>query len=255
MSSALDYKEIADLYDSYVRFDEDIPFFLDACKGIKGPVLELTAGTGRVSIPLVEAGVNLTCVDSSKEMLDVLEKKLETKGLSAATVCEDMTKLKISGQFELALIPFNSFLELTAPMDQKAALAAVFNALKPRGQFICTLHNPEVRLRSIGGGMTTLGQYPVEGTDNEVVLKADLHYDSSRKIVEGVQILEVLDSEGWKIREHSLQLSFTLLSNKDFQDLFSAAGFEKEALYGDYRRAEFHEMASPYMIWSLRRKR
>jgi SAM-dependent methyltransferase len=255
MSPALDYTEIADLYDSCVRFDEDIPFFLDACKGIAGPVLELTAGTGRVSIPLVAAGVDLTCVDFSKPMLDVLENKLVQMGRSATLICQDMTKMAFCGQFDLALIPFNAFLELTASLDQKAALAAIFNALKPRGRFICTLHNPVVRLRTIGGGMTTLGQYPVEGTDHEVVLKADLKHDDSRKVVEGVQIIEVIDATGRKIREHSMPICFTLLSKQEFQELFLAAGFEKEALYGDYQRAEFHEMASPYMIWSLRRKR
>lgn len=76
MSPALDYSGIAHLYDSYVRFKDDIPFFLEECRKVQGPVLELMAGTGRVSLPLAEAGVELTCVDSSGPMLEVLRRRL-----------------------------------------------------------------------------------------------------------------------------------------------------------------------------------
>ena len=38
------YSGIADLYDGLVQFDDDIPFFIDQCTRIGGPVLELMAG-------------------------------------------------------------------------------------------------------------------------------------------------------------------------------------------------------------------
>jgi hypothetical protein len=67
--SAMDYERVARFYDSYVQTDMDVPFFLREAKKAGGPVLELTAGTGRVSIPLLLAGTDLTCVDSSPAML------------------------------------------------------------------------------------------------------------------------------------------------------------------------------------------
>ena len=57
----MDYSLIADLYDSYVQTALDTPFFLGETRNVKGEVLELMAGTGRVSIPLLEQGVRLTC--------------------------------------------------------------------------------------------------------------------------------------------------------------------------------------------------
>jgi hypothetical protein len=60
---AIDFDRVADLYDVYVRFSDDIPFFLEACANAGGTVLELMCGTGRLSLPLIEAGVALTCVD------------------------------------------------------------------------------------------------------------------------------------------------------------------------------------------------
>jgi hypothetical protein len=46
---------------------------------VQGPVLELIAGTGMVSIPLIEAGVDLTCEDSSQEMLAILDHELRSR--------------------------------------------------------------------------------------------------------------------------------------------------------------------------------
>ena len=57
--------------------DADIPFFREMCADATGDVLELMSGTGRVSLPLLRAGVTLTCVDYSAEMLRVLVSALE----------------------------------------------------------------------------------------------------------------------------------------------------------------------------------
>ena len=70
----IDFGFVADLYDSYVNVSFDIPFYQSLCKGYHGNILELMCGTGRVSLPLIKDGVQLTCVDYSKEMLDVFSK-------------------------------------------------------------------------------------------------------------------------------------------------------------------------------------
>ena len=54
----IDYDSVAEIYDLYVTVDYDIPFFLSEAANAKGPVLELTAGTGRLSLPLARVGRN-----------------------------------------------------------------------------------------------------------------------------------------------------------------------------------------------------
>jgi ubiquinone/menaquinone biosynthesis C-methylase UbiE len=78
----MDYSQVADLYDAYARTDFDVPFFCEEAEGCTN-VLELMSGTGRLSIPLLEAGVPLSCLDSSAEMLAVLRRKLAARQLSA----------------------------------------------------------------------------------------------------------------------------------------------------------------------------
>ena len=60
-----DYDIVADIYDTYVPVDDDLDFFISETKKSPGEVLELMSGSGRVSIPLLKAGVKLTCVDIS----------------------------------------------------------------------------------------------------------------------------------------------------------------------------------------------
>jgi hypothetical protein len=73
---AMDYSIIADLYDVYARTELDVPFFLQESQVCRS-VLELASGTGRLSLPLIEAGVPLSCLDNSPEMLGYLRRKLQ----------------------------------------------------------------------------------------------------------------------------------------------------------------------------------
>jgi len=54
---------VAEIYNLYVSSDYDVPFFLHEAADVSGPVPELAAGTGRLSLSLLDAGVRLTCVD------------------------------------------------------------------------------------------------------------------------------------------------------------------------------------------------
>lgn len=255
MSPAIDYAKIADLYDSYVRFDDDMPFFLDECRDVAGPVLELMSGTGRVSVPLLQAGVPLTCVDSSPQMLQVLRRKLAARGLAASVVKQDVTRLRLPTTYDLALIPFNSFAELITEDAQRAAILSIFDALAPGGKLICTLHNPPVRLQSVGRGMATLARFPIEGEAGQLVLKADFAYDPTRKLVHGFEIFERVSEKGETVSARKLPVQFALIDPASFEELVRSAGFEVEELFGDYRRSPFSPQTSPYTIWSLRKPR
>ncbi len=116
----------------YVPAEYDIPFFLSEALKISGPVLELMAGTGRVSLPLIEAGVNLTCVDNSPEMLAILEEKLKTRGLKASLIPLDICQLDLPGKFNAALIPFNSFAHLISVEQQKEAMQRIVRHYPPK---------------------------------------------------------------------------------------------------------------------------
>ena len=68
-----DYDSWADIYDEVYSFvDNDINFYLQKASNIKGNILEIGCGTGRITIPLMENGANITGIDSSQKMIDRL---------------------------------------------------------------------------------------------------------------------------------------------------------------------------------------
>ena len=54
----------------------DVAFWRRVAGGVGGPVLELGCGTGRVSLPLARAGVNLVGIDRSAPMLDHARRRI-----------------------------------------------------------------------------------------------------------------------------------------------------------------------------------
>jgi SAM-dependent methyltransferase len=254
MTAPIDYAVFADLYDAIVQFDEDIAFFTEAAARAAGNVLELMSGTGRVSIPLLEAGAPLTCVDASREMLARLHAKRAARGGPDRMVLADVRSLPFCGAFDLAILAFHSFAELITDADRTAALSSVHRALVRGGRFICTLHNPAVRLEAIDGRLRTVGRCPRPSGRGELVLRTRLAFDPATRLAGGTQLIDELDDQGRAIGRRSMSIRFALLDRAAFEALAEAAGFRVLALSGDYRDSPYRENESPYMIWTLERE-
>jgi SAM-dependent methyltransferase len=244
------WDSVASLYDLYVTATFDVPFFLAEAKAAGGPVLELMSGTGRVSLPLVEAGVPLTCVDASGEMLRRLRQKLSAGGLEATVVQGDVRQLDLANTFDLAILPFHSFSELVDPSDQHAVLAAVHRHLRRGARFICTLHNPSVRRTSVDGQPRLVGKFPLEG-EGSLLLWSASRFAGQDGVVEGVQVYQEYDARGVLRRQRMLDMRFALIGRDEFEQRAGGAGFRVAGLYGDYDRSPFEMDSSPYMIWIL----
>jgi SAM-dependent methyltransferase len=227
------------------------PFFLQETTKSSGEVLELMAGTGRVSLPLIRAGVQLTCVDNAPEMLARLRQKLVQEQLSAHVYDMDVRYLALNKQFPLILLPFHSFAELISPVDRQQALVKIYEHLAPSGRFICTLHNPAQRLRSVDGQLRLVGTYPDEEHHTTLLFWTLSTYDEATHLVRSSQFYEQYDRNGTLQEKRLLQITFVLLEREEFETLITTVGFKVLALYGDCACAPFQEEVSPSMIWVL----
>jgi SAM-dependent methyltransferase len=106
-----------------------------------GRVLELGVGTGRVAIPLARAGVDVTGVDLSPEMLAVLRAK-DPQCLVTAHL-QDMTVLGLPGEFDLVYAIGSTFYHLLTQEDQLRCLRAVAGVLRAGGLFLCHGYLPD----------------------------------------------------------------------------------------------------------------
>jgi len=248
----IQFDSVADIYDSYVGVDFDILFWLLQAGSVRGKVLELACGTGRVSIPLLNAGVDLSCVDYSPGMLTQFRRKLEASRLACPIYCQDMTELTLADRFDLVFIPFHSFSEILDKRKQRQALIRIYSHLTPRGTFICTLQNPTIRTASMDGTSRLVGEFPMQGGDT-LLVRSTLKFDPLTQVASGEQVYEQRSRDKRLIDQRRLGVNFYLFNKSEFADLLSDVGFETEAFYGDYDRRPFEQEASPFMIWKLRR--
>ena len=223
MQSQIDFNTAAAIYDSYVRADSDIQFWLRETQKVNGRVLELTSGTGRVSIQLLKAGVDLTCMDRSPGMLSVLRHKVESAGLTCSIVRMDITELSLPLQYDLIFIPFNSFSETVERKRELRALARIRAHLAEDGEFICTLQNPKIRSAGLDGNPRFLGTFP---TRDGMIVTVTCRFRSrgASGIVHGSQFYEFRDKEGKLAGERSVKVKFRLFEPEEFEDLIKQTG-------------------------------
>jgi len=247
----IDYDRVADVYDLYVTSDLDVGFYIEEATRVQGKVLELMCGTGRVSVPLLEAGVDLTCVDASAGMLSRLEERLHARKLEARIVRADVRYLDLGEEeFDLVLVPFHSFSELVTPRDQDLVLRAVHRCLREGGRLVCPLHNPAVRAGSTDGVLRLNGSFSAADGGLLIVSGFEILEESSG-VVDRLQLYEFFDASNELRAKRALPMRFALIDRYEFAELADAAGFVPMALYGGYERDEYVEESSPVMVWVL----
>jgi SAM-dependent methyltransferase len=108
-----------------------------------GPVLELGASTGRVTLAIAERGIPIHALDANEKMLGGLRTKLATcpprvQGL-VTIVHGDMRTFTLPERFSLVIAPFRAFLHNVTQQERAACLQRVRQRLNPGGHFAFTI--------------------------------------------------------------------------------------------------------------------
>lgn len=109
----------------------------------QGQALEFAIGTGRVAIPLSEAGVAVTGVELSTAMVDKLRRKAGEATIPV--VVGDMAVTHVPGAFTLVYLVYNTISNLLTQAKQVACFRNAARHLTPGGRFVIELWVPELR--------------------------------------------------------------------------------------------------------------
>lgn len=160
MTPSIAWDRVAPRSDLSAQATGDIPFCVQEATMLPGDVFEGMAETGRLSLPLVKAEVQLTCVEHALEMRTILRQKLAREHLSAQVHEMDGRDLACDPSCDLMVIPFHACGALISSADQKRVLARLHEQRSDKGHFLCPLHYPSQRLHSVDGQIHFTGSDP-----------------------------------------------------------------------------------------------
>jgi SAM-dependent methyltransferase len=129
-------RSFADVYDAWYGDVSDVDATVARVRQLcrSGRVLELGVGTGRIALPLVDAGTDVAGIDASREMLDALRAKPNARRVQV--VLGDMAELPFAAGFTLVLVAFNTLFNLATHDRIEACVREVARVLAPAGGFI-----------------------------------------------------------------------------------------------------------------------
>ena len=221
---------------------DDIPFYVQLAMERGHRVLELGCGTGRVTLALSEAGLQVIGLDLSTGMLSEASAKLAR--CSAETqarvqfVQADMTDFRLDGSFDAVLIPARAFAFLLTVDLQKACLARVFEQLRPGGLLSVHLFDPrlDLCLPGVTRGRTETSVDPATGRTYQIEVLSRENDTLAQVLRESWRFSE-LDASGSAIRVEEEQLSLRWTYRHEMCHLLELAGFRSIVEYSDFQRS------------------
>ena len=249
------FDQWAEIYDSvYSYVVEDIPFYVEEALNADGPVLELGCGTGRVAIPIAEAGVDIVALDSSAAMLEATRRKmgrLKDGSGSLTLVQADMRDFSLDRAegFGLVIIPFRGFLSLLSVPDEVSALHNIRRHLATGGKLAFNIFVPDHNMLVQEGDVPYhLRDVTDPLTGARLVLWHQSRYDNYNQIINARAIVEELDSTGAVSRRLYRDFQLRYIHRWEMHHLLELCGFQIVELFGDFDRSPFDE-ASTEMVW------
>lgn len=232
---------LARLYDLDLVDDPgDLDLYLALAGRADGPILELAVGTGRLAIPLAEAGYRVTGVDLDAAMLARARRHAGSAQAGAAerlTLVEaDLVGLRLpeAGTFGLAFIALNSLLVLPSRAAQRAAIRTLADHLAPGGLAVADIWIPDAEDLARFDGRIMLEWPRLDPETGMIVTKiGSAQHDASSASVSMTTIFEEggqgAAARRWVRRDH-----LRLLSGEQLRGFAEDAGLTVELLAGDY---------------------
>jgi SAM-dependent methyltransferase len=129
----------------------DIDFYRERLATVGGPILEAGCGTGRLLIPLLEAGLDVEGFDASEPMLEICKERCDERGLSPRLSRMRFQDFAYERPFAAIVVPVSTFILVDDYVEATAVLERFWRHLEPGGVLILDMPTLEFLEKGMQG--------------------------------------------------------------------------------------------------------
>ncbi len=255
--SRVPYDDFADIYDAWCGSapitQKNHGYYVRKLVESPGPVAELGVGNGRICIEVAKQGRPVTGVDSSGAILELCRKRAREAGVEGrlSLIQADFRDFVLGAPADLIVLPFHSIGHLLTDDDKLRAMKQVRSQLRDGGRFIFDhfLFDPSF----VQPGVPHLRaefRNPETGRDH-ILWEASTH-DLEHQVIRIVVWTDEIDSGGTVVSRRYRRINLSWITPEQSHRLLEEAGFEVEALYGDFEENPLTEK-STHQVWVVRK--
>lgn len=218
-------------------YQEDLPFWLELAARQGNPVLELGCGTGRVLLPLAQAGYTVVGLDNDLEMLHFLRTRLDAPLMAAPRLlAAELSAFRLGCRFPLIILPCNTWSTLSTATRQ-TALQRVRAHLLPGGLFAVSLPNPRLFF-DLPARSEAEAEEQFEHPKSGSLVQVSSAWRRTKRFFIVRWIYDALLPDG-TIQQLIAEVRHDLAPVQAYLEEMQAAGLHLEAVYGDFDRSPY----------------
>lgn len=131
--------ETWDLFRPNAPYWPDVAFYRDVIREGGEPALDVGCASGRLVLQYLADGIDADAVDVSPDMLAIVRRKADERGLKPALYEQSMTTLDLPRRYGTIVVSSSTFQLLTDPADAREALRRFRAHLKRGGRLVMSL--------------------------------------------------------------------------------------------------------------------
>jgi len=243
------YEDAAFYDQEFSDRSREIPFFLKHAKATGGPILEIACGTGRLTLPIARANIEITGLDVSPPMLQLARRKAEAEKLAITWIQQDCRFINLEKKFALVFSATNAMQHLHDLDSANGFLTSVKKTLTLDGKLIIDVFNPNPAKLARSANVRYHHKTFFDEARNEIRVEASSEYDITSQILR-FTLYYLQDEKLIRVKKVGMRCFFP-------EELAAICHFNKIEIvdrYGDYDETPFtHESPKQILICRVMR--
>ena len=213
-------------------------------------IVELGAGTGRITGPLARDGFEVVAVDRKVDMLEGLKRRIERHSYQERIqpLEADMRELPLRDRSaDMVISPFNALMHLYTWQDLRRCFEEAYRILKPKGLFAFDVQLPDLDwLMWDPDERHAVTRFVHPETGEKLIYSTNHRYDPETQVCHIRIFYDEAPPRGRKFRppakpKRLVHLAHRQIFPEELRMLVDVVGFNLVSLSGDFRDVPLRE--------------